>query len=59
MYNVCVERKRVLVAVLNQGTTCAGMETQLFKWMQQGSDKYEFNIIFPRIDLFPTQDIIL
>ena len=42
-----MERKRVLVAVLNQGTTSAGMETQLFQWMQQKSDKYEFRIIFP------------
>jgi hypothetical protein len=42
-----MSRKRVLVAVLNEGTVSAGLETQLFRWMQMKSDKYEFKVIFP------------
>lgn len=42
-----MSRQKVLVAILNQGETSAGMETQLFQWMQQKADKYEFKVIFP------------
>ncbi len=37
----------VMVNVLNEGTTSAGWETQLMAWMQEKSDKYEFQIFFP------------
>ena len=36
-----------MVNVLNEGETSAGWETQVFAWMQEKSDKYEFQIFFP------------
>lgn len=33
--------------MLNMGTTSAGWETQVFDWMRQKSNKYEFQIFFP------------
>lgn len=40
-------KKKVMVNVLNEGTTSAGWETQLMAWMQEKSDRYEFQIFFP------------
>jgi hypothetical protein len=37
----------VMVNILNEGTTSAGWEAQLMAWMQEKSDKYEFQIFFP------------
>jgi hypothetical protein len=42
-----MSRPKVMVNVLNQGTTSAGLETQLFAWMQELSREYEFKIFFP------------
>jgi len=41
------ERKKVMVNILNEGETSAGWETQVFAWMNEKSDKYEFEIFFP------------
>ena len=37
-------RKKVSVSVLNMGTTSAGMETMLYRWMQSMGDKYIFDL---------------
>lgn len=37
-------RKRVYVAILNQGTTIAGMETDVFSYMQAKAKDYQFHI---------------
>ena len=46
-------RKRVMVNVLNQGTTSAGLETQLFAWMQEKVKDYKFKIFFPAYKPIP------
>lgn len=46
-YNNVMTRKKVYVAVLNQGTTIAGMETNLTMWMSSMSDRYDFKVHFP------------
>lgn len=46
-------REKVYVAVLNQGTTSAGLETQLFAWMRQMNDRYIFDIHFPAYKPIP------
>jgi len=36
------KRKKVMVCILNQGTTSAGMETQLIQWQMDMRDQYSF-----------------
>lgn len=33
-------KKKIYVAILNQGTSCSGLETQMYTWMQELADKY-------------------
>jgi hypothetical protein len=42
-----MSRKKVMVNILNMGTTTAGWETRLFAWMQEKAKDYEFNVFFP------------
>jgi len=36
------KKKKVFVALLNMGTVSAGLETAIYKWMQQLADVYQF-----------------
>ena len=40
-------RTKVYVALLNQGTIQAGLETSLINWMYEYKEKYDFKIFFP------------
>jgi len=37
-------KKKVSVSILNMGTTSAGMETMLYRWMLSTADKYIFDL---------------
>ena len=40
------KKKKVMVNMLNLGTTAAGWESAVFDWMRQKSDKYQFEIFY-------------
>jgi len=42
-----------MVCLLNEGTSMAGMETQLMLWMQEKAKDYEFKIFFPAVRPIP------
>jgi len=37
-------KKKISVSILNMGTTSAGMETMLYRWMRMMTDKYTFDL---------------
>lgn len=41
------QRKKVYVALLNQGTTTASLEAKLIEWMVAKKDKYECRLFLP------------
>jgi hypothetical protein len=40
-------KKKVMVNILNTGTTAAGWETQIYAWMQEKTKNYEFKVFLP------------
>ena len=40
-------KKKVYVAMLNEGTVSAGWESRIYAWMLEKAKNYEFNIFFP------------
>lgn len=40
-------KKKVFVAILNQGTVSAGLEYQLLEWIKEKADKYQFSFSLP------------
>ena len=46
-------RKKVFVAILNQGNISAGMESQLLNWMREKGDKYIFTAFPSRYSFRP------
>ena len=47
------KRKKVMVCILNQCTTSAGMETQLIQWQMDMRDKYNFAFFPSRYSFRP------
>lgn len=41
-------KKKIFIAILNQGTTASGFETQMWQWMMEYGDKYAY-------DYFPSK----
>lgn len=43
-----MKKKSVYVALLNMGEVLAGLESSLFEWMREKTDKYKFNFFLKR-----------